>query len=289
MNMGIGDAYDIGWKLAAVLNGYGGENLLRSYSIERRPVALRNVERSGVHHSVHATYSQWAAEKGPDLILSDTEEARKLKRKIAEHVLRYDGENKDHGIEMGYSFPNSPVVIPSGDEDGGKEMHPRDYIPSTKPGVRAPHIFLADGKTSIFQLYGDGYTIFDFTSEGYFAKAFKNVAASLLVPLKAVHLPDEPHARSIWQRDIVLVRPDGFVSWRSTNPPEENLKDNTEIQNIILISVGQRMAAHLSNGNSKVIVGATNDCSEEAPRFTSSIGNVEQDQGTIEKIGVFQM
>lgn len=53
MNLGIGDAYDLGWKLAAVINGSAGKALLQSYEEERRPVALRNVERSGVHFDVH--------------------------------------------------------------------------------------------------------------------------------------------------------------------------------------------------------------------------------------------
>ena len=53
MNMGIGDAFDFGWKLAAVINGQGGNGLLVAYEAERRPVALRNVEHSGVHFKMH--------------------------------------------------------------------------------------------------------------------------------------------------------------------------------------------------------------------------------------------
>jgi hypothetical protein len=189
---------------------------------------------------------------------------------------------------MGYSFPDSPVIMSSHDEEVSEPTDPRHYIPSTKPGVRAPHVFLADGKTSIFQLYGDGYTVIDFTPEGNSAKAFMKVAASLHVPLKAVHLPDEPHAHLIWQRDVILVRPDGFASWRSADPPEADLEDDTHIKNIILISVGQRASSRVGVGSAEELTKAENDTGD-VPTFTSSIGNVQQDQGIIQKMGEFQM
>jgi 2-polyprenyl-6-methoxyphenol hydroxylase-like FAD-dependent oxidoreductase len=94
MNMGLGDAYDIGWKLAAIVNGWGGEELLQSYTIERRHVALRNVDRSGVFMSVHWKTSELTNELGHDQILTTTKEAEETKAKIREHVLANDGENK---------------------------------------------------------------------------------------------------------------------------------------------------------------------------------------------------
>ena len=82
MNMGVGDAFDIGWKLAAVINGYGGQFLLQSYNDERRPVALRNVDRSGQHYSVHAKYVAMAAQYGSDVVLSQSEDGTKLKMEM---------------------------------------------------------------------------------------------------------------------------------------------------------------------------------------------------------------
>lgn len=57
MNTALGDSFDIGWKLAAVLSGYGGPSLLQSYEVERGPVAARNTEHSGVHWQVHSVSS----------------------------------------------------------------------------------------------------------------------------------------------------------------------------------------------------------------------------------------
>ncbi|RFU23973.1 hypothetical protein B7463_g12365, partial [Scytalidium lignicola] len=183
MNTGVADAYDIGWKLAAVLNGYAGEYLLQSYNTERRPVTLRNVERSDLHFSVVTTYIGMASEKGTDVLLSATEEAK---------------------------FPDSPVVVNDGSEE--KEWNPSHYTPSTWPGVRAPHVFLKDGTTSIFDLYGENYTVIDFTADGIISQEFQEAASSIRVPLKRVHLPSEPHVRSVWERGVVLVRPDGFLA-----------------------------------------------------------------------------
>ena len=58
MNMGIGDVYDLGWKLVGAMR-YGGRGLLKSYTADRRPVVLRNVKHSGVHMRVHSAVAQF--------------------------------------------------------------------------------------------------------------------------------------------------------------------------------------------------------------------------------------
>ncbi|KAE8378186.1 FAD binding domain-containing protein [Aspergillus bertholletiae] len=244
MNTGVADAFDIGWKLAAVLNGYGGEHLLASYEVERRPVALRNVERSGVHASVHRQYSEWVAQKGLNCLLKDTSEARELKKKIADFVQEHDGENKDHGIEMGYIFPNSPVIISDGDPETFETTNvwpARNYTPSTIPGRRAPHVWLQDGQTSIVDLYGKGFTVVDFTASGEISRCFEEVASRLQVPLMRVHLPDECNVRDIWQCAAAILRPDGFVAWRHSSFKSEPLSDE-EVEDILQVVVGQRSA-----------------------------------------------
>ncbi|THC96230.1 hypothetical protein EYZ11_004308 [Aspergillus tanneri] len=228
MNTGLGDAFDIGWKLAAVLNGHGGEHLLASYEAERRPVALRNVERSAVHARVHSTYRGWVAAKGNESVVSETEEARKLKKDITDFVREQDGENKEHGIEMGYHFPNSPVVTRDAktrEDEKASEWPARVYTPSTAPGRRAPHVYLRDNEISIHDLFGKDYTIIDLTLGGEISRAFEEAALRLKIPL-----------------NVVLVRPDGFVSWRSEEQDGEHLVPNDYIENILLTAVGQRSA-----------------------------------------------
>src|SRR6185312_2827 len=64
MNTGIGDACDLGWKLAAVLHGTGGARLLASYERERRPVGLRNCDAARRHSEKRAAIAAVYREAG---------------------------------------------------------------------------------------------------------------------------------------------------------------------------------------------------------------------------------
>ena len=283
--MGVGDAYDIGWKLAAVLKGYGGKFLLDSYEHERRPVALRNVDRSGDHQKVHWEYCKWVKESGSETLLSDTIEARQLKQKIADYVMKVDGENKDHGIEMGYRHKGSPVVLNrKGEQEPAWSV--RHYIPSTWPGSRAPHVFLRDGHTSIFDLFGPNYSIVDFTSTGASSARFCTLAKRLGIPLKQVWLVDEEHVRDIWGRDVVLIRPDGHVAWRCDVDSAKVPPEDAEIETILRVSVGQQAAPDYDDTHSRHKLEDATMITLKA--FAATGGHVEQDAGKIQKMAAFQ-
>ncbi|KIY04203.1 uncharacterized protein Z520_00896 [Fonsecaea multimorphosa CBS 102226] len=274
MNTGLGDAFDIGWKLAAFLQGWCGEAILDSYELERRPVALRNVERSGVHMKVHLTVVEMIKQSNIDP-RTNTKEAEELKLRISEHYKLNDGENRDRGIEMDYRFPDSPVVIPS-PSDVPRRWSPREYVPSTVPGSRAPHVFLQDGRTSIFDLYGPEYTIVNFTPNKSATEEFQRLAIEAGIPLTEVHVPNEKHARKLWERDLVMVRPDGFVCWRSdrdASPPKSD-----EIASILRTVTG------------KGWTDATKTSTlQQREKFTSTIGNVDMNQAdAIQMLGEFQ-
>ena len=72
---------------------------------------LRNIERSGVHHSMHQVYVKWTMKEGKGIFATRSKEAEELERKVNFYVLRVDGENKDHGLEMGYRYNGSPITI----------------------------------------------------------------------------------------------------------------------------------------------------------------------------------
>ncbi|KNG83319.1 hypothetical protein ANOM_007572 [Aspergillus nomiae NRRL 13137] len=237
MNTGVGDAYDLGWKLAMVLQGQCGERLLESYEIERRPVAIRNVAMSGTNVEMHMKYVSWVRGEPAGTVRSETPAGKDLRERIRSHVLAHDGENKYLGIEMGYRHTTSPVIVPDGDPKEQPPWTARDYFPSTWPGARAPHVYLNDGVTSIFERFGFDFTVVDFTEEGRVGEEFSAVAARLEIPLSVLHLPQEKHARQVWERDVVLIRPDHHVSWRSnvSQPPSRE-----EIENALLISSGRR-------------------------------------------------
>jgi FAD-dependent monooxygenase len=138
MNTAVGDSFDLGWKLAAALKGYGGRHLLDSYEAERKPVAVRSIERSGVHHSVHGAYIEWTMEAGPGTITLVSAKADELQSRIKTHVLASDGENKDHRIEMGYRYNGSPVIIQTGTSKE-PDWNPRSYI-YPPPGLVHAHL-----------------------------------------------------------------------------------------------------------------------------------------------------
>jgi len=216
MNTGVGDAVDIGWKLAAVINGWGGRGLLDSYGPERRPVAARNVERSGRHFRVH---ERWWSMVDRDLIDADTEAGRQHRATIADFIQSERGENEDIGVELGYRYGDSPVIAhPSGERI--PHWLPGTYTPTTWPGGRPPSIFLSDGR-AIFDLFGPEFTLVDFHDDDSAARPIVAAANRRGLPLTHLRLHGERRARSMYERALVLVRPDMHVAWRGDEAPEQ--------------------------------------------------------------------
>jgi len=213
MNTGIGDAYDIGWKLAMYLNGQGGQRLLESYEAERRPVALRNVAMSGRHAQVHMDYAGWVRQTSEGEVRSDGPEGHVLRERIRSHVCANDGENKSLGIEMGYRVSSSVILLEEGPIKEPRWSE-RDYIATTWPGSRVPNIILSDG-VAIYDCLGRDFTLVDFTLDGAYAKEFNRAILQMKSKLAVVHLPQETVAQKLWEKPAVLVRPDMHVAWRS--------------------------------------------------------------------------
>lgn len=274
MNTAVGDSFDIGWKLAAVLSGYAGPTLLRSFETERRPVAARNIEHSGVHWQVIMGYHALVGEAGADLT-AQTAAGAAARAKIAAHLSTFDGENKDQGIELGYRYTDSPVVVHGADDPPAREprWERRSYVPSTWPGARAPHVFLRDGETSVFDLFGTAreFTIVDFTADARYAPIFQAEAKKRGVPLKAVHLPDEPHVRKIWERDAVLVRPDDHVAWRSSAEAGDAATKEIDVENIFSVVLGHEAVSADVNGALKKAQNGEHE-------FTGTVGNVKHEE-----------
>ena len=152
MNTGIADACDLGWKLAAVLHGFGGPGLLASYDLERRPVGMRNREASRRHSEVRAEIAvvyRTCLPSGVDDEAARTEAGRRI-AKIG------NAENESFGIELGYAYADLPVIC----ADPGAQISkdPLRYVPTTAPGVRLPSIVLPDG-VPIFDSLGRWFTL----------------------------------------------------------------------------------------------------------------------------------
>ncbi|KAH6697417.1 FAD-binding domain-containing protein [Plectosphaerella plurivora] len=233
MNTGIGDAFDIGWKLAAVVNGYGGQGLLRSYEQERLPIATQNVKRAAEHMGAHMAAVGLLGSDASE-INKDSGSGQKLRAALEHHYQVNNGENTDLGVEMGYRYV-SGVCVPD-DHEPEPQWDPHTYLPTTWPGSRAPHVFLNDG-LSIFDRLGRDYTLVEFFAPGGLdtkAGLLSKAAEELGVPLAYVPLTGEENAAKIWEKRLVLVRPDGHVAWRG-----DSVENGEEASRIINTVVGR--------------------------------------------------
>ncbi|KQZ46738.1 hypothetical protein ASD54_21825 [Rhizobium sp. Root149] len=212
MNTGIGDATNLGWKLAAKVLDFAGETLLASYEAERLPVGKRNCaaakKNNDVRRAIGAIYGDALFEQGSRGDLARSQASKDI-------ASLGNLENEAWGIEHGYVYDGSPVV---GREEGAApEFDPAVYAPSTFPGARLPSTFLPDG-TAIYDLLGDWLTLLIFAkTEG--RGRFEEAAAKFGVPLKIVEI-EAGKLAAIYERPLILVRPDQHVAWRGDAIPD---------------------------------------------------------------------
>jgi hypothetical protein len=215
MNTGVADAADIGWKLAAVLDGWGGAALLESYDRERRPVGERAVRMATWFYKNAETFP-----KAAPALYEDTAAGARMRAEFGEQFLNAIGpEFRTVGLQLGYRYEDSPICVPDGTPAPPDD--PAEITPSARPGSRAPHIYLRDGR-SILDLYGLGFTLLRFPGAPD-TGAIEKAARSRALPLRSVSV-DEPQAAALYERKLVLVRPDGHVAWRADAPPPDPLE-----------------------------------------------------------------
>ncbi|HRI94019.1 MAG TPA: FAD-dependent monooxygenase [Nocardioides sp.] len=209
-NTGIGDAVDLGWKLAAVVDGWGGEHLLDSYEQERRPIAVRNVDEAA---------RNWVADReliADPILHVDGPEADTARQAAAQDVVRLrTREYRTAGVQLGYRYRRSPICIPDGTPEPSDE--PDHYIPSTWPGCRAPHAWLPDG-SSLLDHFGLGFTLL--VTDGTDSTKMELDAQRLGLPFTSLHSSNLEVA-TLYEAPLVLIRPDGHVCWRGSRLPEE--------------------------------------------------------------------
>jgi 2-polyprenyl-6-methoxyphenol hydroxylase-like FAD-dependent oxidoreductase len=212
MNTGVGDAFDLSWKLAATLEGWGGPKLLDSYEIERRQVGERNV---GASRYATLGYRKWRSQWRPEIV-DDTATGRAVRDNLAEvAAVEQRKVNEMIGAELGYRYIDSPIIdnIP-----GGPEHLFRDYRPTSWPGARLPHVWLDDGKPIQDRISNVGYTLLC-PNRRHETAALEAAFRRRSAPFSVLHVASEP-ARATYERDLILLRPDMHVVWRGNNPPD---------------------------------------------------------------------
>jgi len=210
MNTGIADAVDLGWKLAAMLQGWGQEGLLASYDAERRPIGARNVKLTAEFYGEHGKFDGLAA------IEEDSAAGAQVRQRIGESLVSGIGRMfRTAGLQLGYCYEDSPICVPDGTPP--RPDDPEDFTPSTRPGSRAPHLWLDDSH-SMLDLYGHAFVLLRLGSGAPDASRFEAAAASRRVPLSVITVA-KPEAADLYKHRLVLVRPDGHVAWRSDEMP----------------------------------------------------------------------
>ncbi len=218
MNTGCGDAIDLSWKLAATLAGWGGPNLLKSYEIERRQIGDRNVAAS---RFASAGRRKWRSMWRPEIRDATPEGAAARAALAAVAEVEQRKTNEMTGAELGYRYVGSPLIA---DEPGEGPPHEfMEYVPSTWPGTRLPHVWLKDGTAVQDRVgYGHGYTLLRFAGGGD-AAALGRAFATQGAPYRELDLIDE-RARDVYGHDLILVRPDLHIVWRGNALPDNPAK-----------------------------------------------------------------
>lgn len=215
MNTGMGDAVDLGWKLAAMLEGWGGDGLLASYESERRPVAERIVKQAT------GNFMRDRRRQSHPEIAQDSAAGARARREMGEAILRSQSKvYLTDGTALGTVYHPSPICC-----DDGSPPPPADsimdYRPTTRPGARAPHARLADGRSTL-DLFGRGFVLLRLGERAPDCAVLATAFGRRSVPFTVVPISDAA-TEALYQLSLVLVRPDGHVAWRSDALPDDPL------------------------------------------------------------------
>lgn len=224
LNTGYQDASDLGWKLAAVINGWGGPCLLDSYQIERRPIAdkTRRFAMSIAPPDLNIPARKiiaTALKKSPVLRLFFYLFGQKLLRAFLAF-------NKD--IVLGNQYTETNIVVHEYvDEDSSKTTiktpHEKvgKYSRSCLPGSRAPHLMLPES-TSIHDIFGKGFILLIIGGQGTDCEGLQGLLKHRKVPFDVHVYPKLPEFVTLYDCKYYLIRPDGIIAWRSYSQPSNH-------------------------------------------------------------------
>ena len=196
--------------MAARLAGWGGNDLLASYELERRGVHERTIHEAVQNFSSTGNQLVQPGLEEPGLIGEATR--REVRDLIVATKLR---EFKTLGIVLGQRYEDSPIVV----SDGSKPPpdHFMHYVPSAHPGCLAPHLWLADG-SSLYDHFGDGFTLLVTDGDAAAAIDLVEAAGKRQLPIKVL-APGDRRLRQRYEARFALIRPDQHVGWRGDSMP----------------------------------------------------------------------
>lgn len=226
MSVGIQDAHNLAWKLAAVLQGWAAPALLASYGGERAPISRRIVEQMR-RNALAARGADRSATTAPPA----QSEARPRPPLGRPEFFR------EHGLVFGATYPEG-ALVPDGTPPVPVANPVTDYVPTARPGSRAPHVWLQQGdrRISTLDLFGRHFVLLTGRQGQGWCEVTERMATGHQIPLQAVRIapdgewqdPERGWAATygVEESGAVLVRPDGYVAWRgahASGDPERDL------------------------------------------------------------------
>ena len=264
MNSGAADAFELAWRLIYAIK-YNHENspgLLKSYELERYPVMIKMRDESLRHSRI---YNIWSKQFNVNLLDNNDnytinkEEAKLHKEEMKKSVESWKnrGENDSLGIEIGYRYctgkddnsnfskltTQSPLCISGAnlnvvdkDDMNEPEWNRLNYIPSTYPGCRPPSVWLqTDSSINIFDSFDGIHFILLRFDQNINIDKFLNIAHERNLPLKVkdINAIEEPRVTKLYEKKLVMVRPDMIVCWRSNIELDNDIIINNVLENIL--------------------------------------------------------
>jgi hypothetical protein len=247
MNTGIQDAFDLGWKLAATLEGWGGSNLLASYDMERRPAGARATAVSLMNYERLKAGTQHPA-------IEDAGVDAEAVRQTIGTMLVEENRKAWHpmGVHLGYIYSPSLIVVP--DDSPKPSDDTVHYSPTSFPGARAPHAWL-NLSTSTLDLFGEAFVLLKFRDIP--TARLEAAATQAKMPLRTKRIDSEDAAK-LYEKALVLVRPDGHVAWRGDAEPD-NARDVIDVVRGAGPAIAARRVAGPANARARGLKAVEGD------------------------------
>lgn len=242
-NTSVQDAYNLAWKLAAVLRGQAAPSLLETYSQERAPVARRIVTRANQSSreftdlftalGLDGLSGEAEMQAAIDERKADTPEGAAKRAALVEAMEKKNYEFNAHGVELGQFYVSDAII-----SDGPEPLDERDpdlyHRRSTVPGAKLPHAWVGNHTTKLAMLdlapY-DRWTVITGTNGGAWVEAASSASAALGVDVETVVIGpgqevtdlyyDWARVREIGEDGALLVRPDKHIAWRVAELPTD--------------------------------------------------------------------
>ena len=209
MNAGLADAANLAWHLAAQLEGWAAPQALSAYEKERHPIT-EQVSRFAMNHA-HAMSQR--RRQIPENLEEDSPAGQAARTEFGQDL--YDLNVQQYccaGLNFGYYYDQSPVMVY--DEERAPDYSMGSFQSSSVPGCRAPHFWLADGR-SVYDALGPAYTLLCFVNPiCETVQALQGQAAIARMPLAVIDVSSQANVPPEYRHAFVLVRSDAHTVWR---------------------------------------------------------------------------